>query len=183
MNINQRNAQRILDVTLFCRLYELNRDFILQRNLIKHDCTNYKDAEKMADFCNTIIKTRTAKPTDFIQTEDEKNNAVIDAHQNLKKGLNDLKQMFGCKKRDEIYKAVKLFYRKKYFCYEMDCYFIMLIRGYIVLVNGFISYDQFMNVFFVEYSLFDGSKKQLKLKRVVQIFQKINEVISQCTKY
>ena len=177
MIINNRNKAHLEDLFLFCHLYNSYRDFELYRRLTKHNTLTYDKAESLATLCNMLVKTKTAKPTDFIKTEDEKGNNAIDKYKLLKNNLNFIKQNFGVKKRNQIHKAVKRFYRKNTFCYQMDSYFTFLIFGFYIYQKGIIDFNYFLNTYYFEVSLFDGTKKPLKIKNVIRIYANIKEHI------
>jgi hypothetical protein len=177
MNINKRNLDNLLDIFIFCELYVAHRDFILHRNVAKHDTLNWYKAEKVADLCNMLVKTNKAKPIDFIKTDDQKSNEVIDKYEILKLKLNLIKDNYGAKKRDQIYKAVKSFYRKKVFCYPMDNYFNRLGVAFYLYSRKLFTLEYVIDNFYFEISLFDGTKKPLKLKNVMRVYANIKENI------
>lgn len=175
--LKKEKLKDICNVYIFCELYNLHRDFYLNNKIARNKQISYLQAESLSDFCNQLIKTKKSKPQDFMQTEDESCNEVIEAHKKLKDFLIVIKNVYGAKFRDKIYKAVKLFYRKKYFCYQMDSFFTHLFQGLFLLINNIIGYDYFLHYYFVEYSIFDGTKKQLKLKKAAKVYFKIHELL------
>ena len=164
------NVLHLLSSYLY--LYEKYRNFTLAKRISRFE-TTWEQAEKIAELCNTLVKTRVAEPQEFVKNENEKSDDLIDKYLELKKYLDFVKEKFGVPKRNQLHKAVKLFFRKKYFVYEMDAYFLNLAQGIMLLHNGLMTTNIFVNNYWCEYSLFDGSKKPLQLKKVLRIKNKI----------
>ena len=183
MHLNKRNLDNLLDVFIFCELYVAHRDFVLYKNVAKHNTLNWEQAENVANLCNMLVKTNEAKPTDFIKTDDQNSNDAIDKYQILKFKLDLIKDTYGAKKRDQIYKAVKRFYRKKTFCYPMDNYFNRLGVAFYLYSRGLFNLQYVIDNFYFEISLFDGTKKPLKLKNVIRVYANIKENIKHYKKY
>lgn len=59
---------------------ELNREILLQKS-------TYEDAERLSDFINKFFSKDT-KPTDFINSEAELENKILDSYKNFVKWLN-----------------------------------------------------------------------------------------------
>lgn len=175
MQLNNKNKKQLEDIFFFCKLYELHRDFIMYRNISKCGTLSWEQAESIASFCNMLVQTKVATPTEFIKTEDTQSNDVIDRYKKLKDFLLLIKVMYGYKKRDQIYKAVKRFHRKKTYCYQMDNYFTNMIFGFYEYTNGNISMETFLSHYYFEISLFNGVRKTLELKKVIKIYQNIKE--------
>lgn len=153
----------------FCNLYVAHRDFTLAKRIAKNNPLSYEQAEKMASFFNQLVVTKECNPTDLLHTENDATNAAIDKYLILKKCLQDIKTNYGVPYRNKLHKAVKLFYRKHIFCYEMDSYFTFVINGYFLYVNNLISLEKFKENYYFEVSLFTGKKKPLNLKKVIRI--------------
>lgn len=180
-NINLNNHNKIVDNIIFCTLYQLYRDFDLRKRCSKAGTLSWKQAESISDLCNTLIKIRQASPDEFIKTEDETSNELITKYNDLKEGLNIIKDKFGPKKKNQLLRAVKTFYRKRSFCYEMDCYYCLLSLGVHNLMSGYITKDQLIEHYFCKYSLFTGKRTNLSLKEVVRVYSKINNTIQNST--
>lgn len=153
----------------FCNLYVAHRDFILAKIVAKNKPLIYEQAEKMASFFNELVVTKQCNPYDLLHTENDSSNEAIEKYLKLKHCLQDIKTNYGVLYRNKLNKAVKLFYRKKIFCYEMDSYFIWLVNGYFLYVNNLISLEQFKENYYFEVSLFTGKNKPLNLKKVIKI--------------
>jgi len=177
INIKQSNLKKIEEIFIFCNLYKLHRDFLLSKNIAKHDILKWTEAEKISNFCNMLIKTKVSTAKDFIKSEDENANIAIENYNKLKDYLLAIKKNHSVKTRDRIYKAVKIFYKKKYFCYQMDSYFINLSFGVHLLINKQIGELYFEKYYWNEISLFTGKTSPLKLKNVIKIYSKINSLL------
>lgn len=177
MRINRKNLARIETLFHFCHLYTAHRDFKLAETIAKHNPLTWKQAESVSDLCNLIVKTKEAKPQDFIVEEDESANTAIDKYLKLKFALKETRREIGTERKNELYKAVKIFYRKRLFSYQMDTYFTFTINGLQRCIWGQISYYEFMINYCYERNLFTGEKSPISLKQSIRIANKIFEII------
>jgi hypothetical protein len=178
MYLNEKNRNNLQELFIFCHLYNSHRDFILAKNIAKHKTLSWDKAESLSDFCNMIVKTKQSTPIDFIKTEDETGNEVIEKYVILKNNLKFIKDNFGVKTRDEIYKAVKKFFRSKVYCYQMDSYFSFMVFGFYEYQKGTFSFKYFIDNYYFECSLFDGKRKDLELKKVMKMYLYIKNIIN-----
>lgn len=169
MNISDKNKEIIKYLNLFCILYISHRDFILYRNVAKHKGLNFESAEVLSSFINQIVTVSKSEPSDFMSTEDERSNDVIDAYTALKECKIYLKDTIGAKAFNDMYKCVKRFYRKKVFCYEMDSNYPNLVHGFKCHIDGVISFNDFYNNYCYEISLFTGKRKPIDLRKAIRI--------------
>lgn len=173
MVISNRNYNKLIYLFHFCNLYKAHRDFDLAKKIAKLKPSTWQDAEVLSNFCNQIIVTKESKPQDFIVEQNESSNNAIDKYLLLKKCINDTKSSLGAKNKDKLYKSVKVLYRKKKFCYQMDSYYTWVITGFFMYINDFISFEQFKNYYCFEISLFTGEKKPINIKQIIKITQYI----------
>lgn len=173
MRISERNYERVSYLFDFCNLYIAHRDFDLAKRISRNKPLNWKQAESLSSFCNQLVLTNETKPQDFISSENESSDSVIDKYVVLKKCLLGLKARLGAKNRDWIYKQVKAFYKKRMFCYQMDTFYTWLIKGFYLYANNLISFERFMKEYCFEISLFTGKKKPVQIRQVVKISQYI----------
>jgi hypothetical protein len=173
MTLSERTHNKATWLFHFCHLYNAHRDFILAKIIVKSKPLKYEQAESLSNFCNQIVATKKAKPQDFIIDEDDKSNDVISSYVVLKDCLKIIKSSLGTKEKDKLYKAVKVFYRKRMYCYQMDSFFTWLINGFYLYINNFISFEHFKNNYCFEISIFDGKKKPIQLRQVIKISQYI----------
>jgi hypothetical protein len=178
MLISQRNYDRVYLLYLFCTLYSKHRDFDLAKKTVKNKPLTWEGAEKLSDFCNMMVTTKKAKPQDFIPSEDDKSNQAIDNYLRLKETLKEIKGAIGTKEKNELYKAVKLFYRKKTFCYQMDSYYMFAVTGFLLYLRGEITYNTFVNYYAVEVSLFKRERTPVNLRKAIKISNYIFECIN-----
>ncbi len=169
MKISNRNYNRIEWIYLFCWLYTAHRDFDLAKRIAKHNPLNWKQAESLSDFCNQIIVTNKTNPQEFISEENEVSDNAIDKYLVLKDYIKKVELRLGAKGKNELYKSVKAFYKKKTYCYQMDSFYTILITGFFMYANGMITFQDFLNNYCFEVSLFTGKKSPIKLKYVIKI--------------
>lgn len=167
--ISYRNYLRLQWIYHFCNLYIAYRDFDLNKKIAKNEKLDWNQAESLSNFFNQLVFIKKSKPEDFIHNDDDSANNAIDSYINLKKCLLEIKKHIGTKEKNQLYKAVKLFYRKRTFCYQMDFFYTFLIFGYWNYVNNVISIDNFMKNHIFEVSLFDGRKKMIEIRQVIKI--------------
>lgn len=177
MKVSERNYNRVHLLFHFCHLYNTHRDFDLAKRVAKNNPLNWQQAESLSNFCNQIVPIKESKPQDFISESNESSNNAIDSYLILKSCLNSIKKNIGAKDKDKLYKAVKAFYRKKMYCYQMDSFFTWVINGFFMYINGFISFEEFKKNYYFEFSLFTGEKKPIKIKQVIKISQYILQQI------
>jgi hypothetical protein len=175
MGISNKNYNRIEMLYLFCWLYTAHRDFDLAKRIAKNKPLNWKQAESLSDFCNQIVKTKEVKPKEFISEENESSDNAIDKYLVLKDCIEQIKNRLGAKRKNELYKSVKAFYRKKCYCYQMDSFYTFLINGLFMYANKMISYNEFLNNYCFEVSLFTGKKSPIKLRYVIKMSKYILE--------
>ena len=169
MWVSSRNYKKIENLFYFCALYNIYRDFDLHRRVAKSKPLNWEQAENLSNFTNQLIKTKESCPQDFIHVEEDSVNTSIDKYIVLKNTLNDIKNQFGAKYKNDLFKSVKKFYKKRLYCYEMDSYFTFVIYGMYLYVNKIISFKEFLDDYPFETSLFTGKKTPIKLKRTIKI--------------
>lgn len=169
MKISERNYKRIEMLYLFCWLYTTHRDFDLAKRIAKNKPLNWQQAEKLSNFCNQLVKTKQIKPEEFILEENESCNEAIDKYLILKDCIKQIKIRLGTKGKNELYKSVKSFYRKKSYSYQMDSFYIFLIRGLYMYANKMIRYDNFLNNYCYQISLFNGKRLPINLKYVIKM--------------
>ncbi|MBP6456949.1 MAG: hypothetical protein KA275_09515 [Chitinophagaceae bacterium] len=169
MEISNRNYNRIERLYFFCWLYTAHRDFDLAKRIAKNNPLNWKQAESLSDFCNQIALTNETKPQEFISEENESTDNAIDKYLVLKECIEQVKLRLGAKGKNELYKSVKFFYRKKSYCYQMDSYYTFLINGLFMYVNRMITFQEFLKNYCFEVSLFTGKKTPINLKYVIKM--------------
>lgn len=175
MKISDKNYDKIERLYLFCALYVAHRDFDLAKVIAKHKPLTWEQAESISNLCNQLVKVKEAKPQDFISGQDEMSNKAIDKYLILKDCLSSFKIGLGAKGRDKLYKSVKSFYRKKAYHYQMDTFYTFLIHGLFMYVNEVISFEEFVNTYCFEVSLFDGQKKPINLRYAIKMSNYILE--------
>ena len=173
LSLSSRNLEKLKFIFHFCNLYNAHRDFDLAKRIAKNTPMKWEQAESLSNFCNQIVKTKESKPQDFIADDDTNANNAVDKYLALKNCLLQVKNAFGVKKRDKLYKSVKTFYRKKMYCYQMDSFYTYLINGFFMYANSLISFDDFEKYYCFEVSLFTGKKSPIKIKQVIKISQYI----------
>ena len=169
MEISNRNYNRIESLYLFCWLYTAYRDFDLAKRIAKNKPLNWKQAESLSDFCNQIVVTKETKPQEFISEENQSSDNAIDKYLVLKDCIEQVKLRLGAKGKNELYKSVKVFYRKKSYCYQMDSFYTFLINGLFMYANKMITFQDFLNNYCFEVSLFTGKKSPINLKYVIKM--------------
>lgn len=169
MKISDRNSIKIGKLYLFCILYVAHRDFDLAKKISKGTPLNWSQAESLSNFCNQIISTKSSKPQDFISNENENADKVIDKYLILKNCLTRIKNVLGTSGKNELYRSVKSFYRKKTYCYQMDSFYTFLMTGLFLYVTKMISYSDFLNTYCFEVSLFTGKKSPINLRNAIKI--------------
>lgn len=167
MNISSRNYNRIERLYLFCWLYVAHRDFDLAKRIAKSKPLSWKEAESLSNFCNQIVIIKKTTAQDFIAEEDENYDNVIDKYSALKDCIEQVKLRLGAKGKNELYKSVKRFYRKKSYCYQMDSFYTFLINGLYAYANGIITFQDFLSNYCFEISLFNGKKSPINLRRTI----------------
>lgn len=177
MKISYKNFSKIERLYLFCLLYNAHRDFDLAKRVSKNKPLTWKQAESLADFCNQIVITKDTKPQEFISDENEKTNEVIEKYLVLKDCIERVKLKLGAKSKNELYKSVKSFYRKKSYCYQMDSFYIFLINGLFMYANRMITFQDFLNHYCFEVSLFTGKRSPISLKYVIKMSNHILKLI------
>jgi hypothetical protein len=175
MKISNRNYNRIERLYLFCWLYTAHRDFDLAKNIVKNKPLDWKQAESLSDFCNQIVKTRETKPQEFIIDKNESSDNVIEEYLILKDCIKQIKIRLGAKGKDELYKSVKAFYRKRSYCYQMDSFYTFLINGLFMYANRMITFQEFLNNYCFEVSLFSGKRSPVKLRKIIKMSNHILE--------
>ena len=169
MNVNKKNKERIEKLFYFCLLYTSHRDFDLQKGLVKQKPLSYNQAENLSNFFNQLVVTKESLPQDFLIDKEKTINTSIDKYIVLKNILTEVKNKFGAKYKNDLYKSVKKFYRKKMYCYQMDSFFTFVIYGLYLYVNNIISFREFVDNYAFEISIFTGKKSPLKLKSTIKI--------------
>jgi len=177
MIYNQRNSERILKLSTFCLLYEVHRDFVLAKTIARHKPLSYENAERLSSFINQIVKTKKSKPSDFITEENQASNEVIEAYLVLKDYLKEIKDILGTKAKNDYHKTVKLFYRKKIFCYQMDTYFCHFVEGLFLYSAGIIVKDFFVLKYCNEICLFTGKRSPIDVRKAFNIAHYILNLI------
>lgn len=173
MNVNKRNKDRVEKLFYFCLLYISHRDFDLQKRLSKQKPLNYNQAEKLSNFFNELVVTRESSPQDFIANEEDTINTSIDKYIILKSTLKEIKNEFGVEYKNNLYKSVKKFYNKKIYGYQMDTFFTFTIYGLYLYINKIITFEEFLEDYRFEISIFTGKKSLLDLKKTIKIAQYI----------
>jgi hypothetical protein len=174
---NQRNSERIEKLAIFCFLYIAHRDFSLAKTIARNKPLAYEQAEKLASFTNQLIKTKESKPADFITEEDKAVNDAIEKYLVLKDSLKRVKEVIGAKEKNNIYKAVKLFYRKRIYGYPMDSYFCNLIDNLFYYSEGYIEKDSFIEYYCNEVCLFTGKWTKVDTRKAFKIAHYILNLI------
>ena len=174
---NQRNYERIEKLGAFCFLYIAHRDFSLAKTIARNKPLTYEQAEKLSSFTNQLIKRKKSEPGDFITEEDKASNDAIEKYLVLKDSLESVKKIIGAKEKNNIYKAVKLFYRKRIYCYQMDSYFCDLINALFWYSNGYIEKDFFINDCCNEVCLFTGKWTKVDTRKAFKIAHYILNII------
>jgi hypothetical protein len=169
MEISRKNYYKIEKLYLFCWLYQLHRDFDLAKRVAKNKPLTWQQAESLSNLCNQIVTTKESSPQDFISEQNESSNNAIDKYLILKECLFNIKNKLGAKGKNELYKSVKTFYRKKAYCYQMDSFYCFLIEGFFMYANGMITFKYFLKNYCFEVSLFNGKKKPVNIKYVIKI--------------
>jgi hypothetical protein len=177
MIYNQRNSEKILKLSTFCLLYEAHRDFVLAKTISRHKPLSYENAERLSSFINQIVKTKKSEPRDFIPEENQASNEVIEAYLVLKDSLREIKEILGTKAKNDYHKTVKLFYRKKTFCYQMDTYFCHFAEGLFLYSAGIIVKDFFVLKYCNEICLFTGKRSPIDVRKAFKIGQYILNII------
>lgn len=173
MKINYRNRKKIEKLFNFCRLYVSYRDFDLQKKLTKSSPLNYNQAESLSNFFNQLVVTKESKPQEFIKNEEEVIDESIDKYITLVSTLKEIKDEFGVKYKNNLYKSVKKFYNKKTYSYQMDTFFTFTIYGLYLYINRIITFEEFLEDYGFEISIFTGRKFPLDLKKTIKIAQYI----------
>jgi hypothetical protein len=174
---NQRNYERIEKLGAFCVLYIAHRDFSLAKTIARNKPLSYEQAEKLSSFTNQLIKRKKSEPADFITEEDKASNDAIQKYLELKDSLESVKKIIGAKGKNKIYKAVKFFYRKRIYCYQMDSYFCDLIEALFWYSNGYIDKDFFINDCCNEVSLFTRKWSKVDTRKAFKIGQYILDLM------
>ena len=174
---NQRNSERIEKLAIFCFLYIAHRDFTLAKTIARNKPLSYEQAEKLSIFTNQLIKTKKSEPADFITEEDKAVNDAIEKYLELKDSLERVKEVIGAKEKNKIYKSVKLFYRKRIYCYPMDSYFCGLINDLFFYTDGIIEKDFFIQNCCNEVCLFTGKWTKVDTRKAFKIGQYILNII------
>jgi len=179
MRISKRNKGRIALLNIFCELYEAHKDFILAKRVANSKPTTWNDAEKLSNLANYLLPTKDSKPQDFMIGNEDKNNNAIDNYIKLKEKLNYLKKNFGVKIRNQLYKAVKYFFRKNKYCCYMDSFFIHLIEGLNLYSSSKITFNHFVSNFTFNLSIFifTGKVKKINIKLSIEIAKYIFDII------
>jgi hypothetical protein len=165
--MNEKNKNKLLYLNAFCHLYRLHRDFMLAKQIARHNI-RWECAEKIADLCNFITNNlNDVKPQDFMKCEDDRANEAIEAYTKLKHCLNVLKFVKGVKYRDSLYKDVKMIYKSRVLAFALDTWFPFLIHDLITFgVSG---------AKMTTFDLFTGKQKPID-KKVA--FFTANKIIS-----
>ena len=147
----------------------MHRNFDLASKIAKNKPLTYRQAESFSNFCNQIITVKQSTAADFITPENDAADQAIDNYLELKEFLKVVKIEYGTNRKNELYKVVKKFYRKKMFCYQMDCYYCNLICGLKQYQYESITFSEFMRYYCFEVSLFDGRKHPIDLRNAIKI--------------
>lgn len=177
MIISEKNKKKIHKLYYFCWLYTCHRDFDLTRNLAKLEPSSYKEAEKTSALMNQLVVTRKSTPKEFIIENNESADMVIKQYKKLNECLKDISSKFGAKYKNELYKSVKKFYRKKNYSYQMDSYFTFLINGLFFYINNEISFDFLEEFYCTERCLFTGKEKPINLRKTIKMANYILEFV------
>ena len=169
MKISDRNYSKIERLYFFCCLYTAHRDFDLAKKIAKSKPLSWKQAEFLSNFCNQMVSTKKSKPGDFILEDNENSDNAIDKFLALKDCIKLIKMRLGTKGKNELYKSVKHFYRKKIYCYQMDSFYSFLISGLFMYINNLITFQDFLNNYCFEVSLFTGERSPINLKYTIKM--------------
>lgn len=99
---------------------------------------------------------------------------MIDAYVSLKETLDLTRKLIGASEKNKIYKAVKQFYRKKYFCLQMDTYFCSVACAFYEYILEIISEEEF-SLYSHRIDLFTSRRIPIDKKEIVRISNKILE--------
>lgn len=169
MKISNRNYNRIERLYLFCWLYTSHRDFDLAKRIAKNKPLNWEQAESLSDFCNQIVSTKKTNPQEFISEQNESSDYAIEKYLILKNCIKEIKNILGAKDKNELYKSVKYFYRKKAYCYQMDTFYTYLINGLFMYANRMITFQYFLKNHCFSVSLFDGKRSPINLRHTIKM--------------
>lgn len=172
-SLSENNCEKVNLLFHFCNLYIAHRDFDLAKRIAKNSPMKWDKASSLSKFCNQIITTKESSPSDFMSDDNTNANDLIEKYLELKKCIALVKSNLGAKNKDQLYKSVKVFYRKKMYCYQMDTFFTWLISGLFMYINDIISFDYFQKCYCFEVSLFTGKKKEIDIRQSIKISQYI----------
>lgn len=174
MHISERTYEKAKIIYYFANLYLVHRDFVLAKQISKFETMDIQKAEFMSEFINKLFPNAESTASEFIQTEDERTDNVIDTYVSLKETLTLTRKMIGASEKNKIYKAVKQFYRKKYFCLQMDTYFCSVACAFYAYILEIISEEEF-SLYSHRIDLFTSRRIPIDKKEMVRISNKILE--------
>lgn len=182
MKISERNLKKFISIYNFCYLFENYQKFEISKNLAKHGKISYEHAQVFAQLMNNLVPQVKCNPNDWIVEEEELNNNAIDDYLILKESLDNVKKVIGAKQKNILFKAVKYFYRKKTFFFQMDAYYLRIIMAFCDYLNGDISLNSFLKNHYFEISLFNGKKSKIDLRQLIRISNYILDCIKKYEK-
>lgn len=174
MRISERTYEKAKIIYYFVNLYLVYRDFVLAKQISKYETMDIQKAEFMSELINQIFPNAESTASEFIKTEDERSDNVIDAYLSLKETLTSTRKLIGASEKNKIYKAVKQFYRKRHFCYQMDTYFCSVASAFYAYILEIISEEEF-SLYSHKIDLFNAKRIPLDKKEIVRISNKILE--------
>ena len=179
--LTERYQQRVLDVTLACKLtlvygkYHLS---MLYRQLaMSEERTTYQQAERQAAMMNQMTMFHSS-PSDFFHTQEESTDESIDAYKEYKRLLEEYSdeqfvpsvvEQF-CKM---VYEDEDHFVFFKPFC---NLYFSVYADALLWYQQGKIDYNTFCQEF-QELSWMDGRRTPLDGKRLKMYIMSMREVV------
>ncbi len=179
--LSERYQQRVLDVTLACKLTNVYGKFhlaMLHRQLaMSEEWTTYQQAERQAAMMNQITIFHSS-PSDFLHTQEESTDESIDTYKKFKQLLEEysdeqfvpsiVKQF--CKM---VYEDEEHFIFFKPFC---NLYFSLYADALLWYLQGKTDYSTFCREF-QELSWMDGKRTPLDGKRLKMYIMSMREVV------
>lgn len=179
--LSERYQQRVLDVTLACKLTNVYGKFhlaMLHRQLaMSEEWTTYQQAERQAAMMNQITIFHSS-PSDFLHTQEESTDESIDTYKKFKQLLEEysdeqfvpsIVEQF-CKM---VYKDEEHYLFFKPFC---NLYFSVYADALMWYQQERIDYKTFC-MEFQELSWMDGSRTHLNGRRLKMFIISMREVV------
>ncbi|MBR6032913.1 MAG: hypothetical protein IKP36_13315 [Bacteroidaceae bacterium] len=179
--MSERYQQRVLDVTLACKLTNVYGKFhlaMLHRQLaMSEEWTTYQQAERQAAMMNQITIFHSS-PSDFLHTQEESTDESIDTYKKFKQLLEEysdeqfvpsIVEQF-CKM---VYKDEEHYLFFKPFC---NLYFSVYADALMWYQQERIDYKTFC-MEFQELSWMDGSRTHLNGRRLKMFIISMREVV------